>query len=58
MNGEMWQFIIVAIVFAAVLVAVYGFVFLPGRTPNDLMAGGERQDDESGSDGPERGTGD
>ncbi len=50
MNGEMWQFLIVVIVFVVVLVAAYGFVFLPGRTPNDLLSGEERRD-ESGSGG-------
>ena len=49
MNGEMWQFLALVIVFVVALVAAYGFVFLPGRTPDDLLSTEERRDEsESG----------
>ncbi len=44
MTGEMWRFVGVAVVFAAIVVVCYWFVYVPRRTPENLM--GEREEDQ------------
>ena len=43
LDGEMWQFVVVASFLIAVLLAVTG-PFVPRRTPDDLLKGERRQD--------------
>lgn len=37
MNGEMWQFVAVVTFFVVVLLAAYWSVFVPRRTPDELL---------------------